>query len=297
MDVAYLRKPVKPEELLGAISLALGAPAKEQEPEPASPIEDALATRPLKILLVEDSLVNQKLAVALLQRHEHTVFVAGNGREALAALASHHFDLILMDVQMPEMDGLEATSAIRAKEKGTRLHVPIVAMTAHAMKGDRERCLQSGMDDYIAKPIRSKELYGTIRTVLERFGKTSKAGREPMSDEKQFDWTDALNSVRGDRTLLKIVVEAALVEVPRLMKAVAQAIAGADAKELVLAAHTLKGATRYFGESPVFQYAQRLERMGKENQFQGADETCTALKSQVQCLLPALREYLRKQAE
>ena len=123
---------------------------------------------PLRILLAEDSHVNQKLAVGSLQKQGHSVFIANNGQEAVAAWETQPFDLILMDVQMPQMDGCDATCAIRAKEVETGGHIPIVAMTAHAMKGDREHCLESGMDDYISKPIRARQLMETIASVLHR---------------------------------------------------------------------------------------------------------------------------------
>ena len=120
----------------------------------------------LQILLAEDSIVNQKLATALLEREGHTVVVAGNGREALAAWESQELDLILMDVQMPVMDGFEAVTAIRAKESQTGEHVPIIALTAHALTGDRERCLEAGMDEYITKPLRAKQLIETIERAI-----------------------------------------------------------------------------------------------------------------------------------
>jgi CheY-like chemotaxis protein len=158
---AYLLKPVKQSELFDAIVMALGITAAEDDSSVTAPAEAADVPR-LRILLAEDSLVNQKLAVALLQRHGHRVTVASHGLEALAAFDAEEFDLILMDVQMPEMDGLQATAAIRSREKGTGRHIPIIAMTAHAMKGDRQRCLNAGMDAYIAKPIRAGQVLETI---------------------------------------------------------------------------------------------------------------------------------------
>jgi two-component system, sensor histidine kinase and response regulator len=161
---AYLTKPVRQAELLDAILTALGTkPIKEATP--------ALVTRHslrengphLRILLVEDNPVNQALAVRLLEKRGHTVAVAGNGKEALAALEKQSFDLVFMDVQMPEMDGFEATAAIREKEKASGHHLPVIAMTAHAMAGDRERCLEAGMDDYISKPIRPQELSDLLK--------------------------------------------------------------------------------------------------------------------------------------
>ncbi len=163
---AYLLKPIHQSELLESILMALGAASSQKGAAQDVVAEELPPLRPLRILLAEDSLVNQKLAVGLLAKHGHTVIVANDGQEALAALATHEVDLVLMDVQMPGMDGFEATAAIRAKEKRSRKHVPIIAMTAHAMKGDRERCLEAGMDDYVAKPISAKHLLATISAVL-----------------------------------------------------------------------------------------------------------------------------------
>jgi CheY-like chemotaxis protein len=151
---AYLLKPVKQSELFDAIVAALGAVAPDEEPE----ADVARRLRGLNILLAEDSLVNQKLAIALLERQGHTITVVGNGREALAVVQAQKFDLVLMDVQMPELDGLQAAAAIRRHERSHGGHVPIIAMTAHALRGDRERCIEAGMDDYVSKPIRVEEL-------------------------------------------------------------------------------------------------------------------------------------------
>jgi CheY-like chemotaxis protein len=112
----------------------------------------------LRVLVAEDNAVNQRLARRLLEKRGHQVVLAANGREALEAIEAHTFDLVLMDVQMPEVDGLEATAALRAKEAGQDTHLPVIALTAHAMKGDRERCLAAGMDAYLSKPIRHQEL-------------------------------------------------------------------------------------------------------------------------------------------
>jgi CheY-like chemotaxis protein len=163
---AYLLKPIKQSELFDAIAIALGLSRPEDEVEEAAGAEQASRLPPLRILLAEDSLVNQKLAVGLFEKYGHTVVVANHGREAIAALETQDFDLVVMDVQMPEMDGFEATALIRAREKRTGGRVPIIAMTAHVMKGDRERCLEAGMDGYVAKPIRAKQVFDTIGAAL-----------------------------------------------------------------------------------------------------------------------------------
>jgi len=123
------------------------------------------STRPLRVLLAEDNDINQQVAVEFLQLHGHDVHIAQNGIEVLDAIARRRFDIILMDVQMPKMDGFQATASIREKEKNSGGHIPIVAMTGYAMKGDRQRCLDAGMDAYICKPIRSQELYEVIEAV------------------------------------------------------------------------------------------------------------------------------------
>jgi CheY-like chemotaxis protein len=154
-----LTKPVGRAELFEAIVRALAAPAAQAMAAAPPPSAPALQeSKKLLILLAEDNAVNQKLAARLLEKQGHRVIVAGNGLEALAALDQEKFDIVFMDVQMPEMDGFEATAAIRAREQRTGGRQLVIAMTAHAMQGDRERCLQAGMDDYIAKPFSGREL-------------------------------------------------------------------------------------------------------------------------------------------
>jgi two-component system sensor histidine kinase/response regulator len=164
---ARLMKPVKQSELLGAIEMSLGATVRVGQGVEAVLGEPEETMPPLRVLLAEDSLTNQKLAIALMEKHGHSVVVANNGKQAVAVLACGQFDVVLMDVEMPEMDGLEATTAIRLAERQTDEHIPIIAMTAHAMKGDRERCLEAGMDDYVSKPIRSQRLFDTLKSVLQ----------------------------------------------------------------------------------------------------------------------------------
>jgi len=162
---AHLLKPLTPPELLETLlSLSTSPPAAAAE----SPVTDAAPSRALRILLVEDSLVNQKLAATILQQAGHQVVVAAHGRAGIEAWQSQYFDLILMDIQMPEMDGIEATHVIRRQERETGEHIPIIALTAHALKGDQERCLQAGMDAYIAKPLRARRLLDVIETTLGR---------------------------------------------------------------------------------------------------------------------------------
>jgi CheY-like chemotaxis protein len=160
----HLLKPVRSRELRATIGRALG---QARRTEPGSPdVLDRKSARPSRLLLAEDNLVNQKLAIAILERWGHTVTVVDDGRAALAAVARERFDAILMDVQMPTMDGLRATEEIRASERLTGGHVPIVAMTARTMLGDRERCLEAGMDAYVGKPFDFTEFFEVLEEVL-----------------------------------------------------------------------------------------------------------------------------------
>ena len=163
---AHLTKPVSQAELLEAITRALAAPGTEADS--AAPVRGetvAEGAERLRILLAEDNAVNQKIATRVLEKQGHHVTVAADGRQALALLGRAHFDAVLMDVQMPEMDGFEATAAIRARERGTVRHIPIIAMTAHAMQGDRERCIAAGMDSYISKPLEARALVELLEKV------------------------------------------------------------------------------------------------------------------------------------
>jgi CheY-like chemotaxis protein len=169
----YMVKPVRREELRDAIARALGKQIASQEnagshfPFPSSAPKQ-LPVSASRILLAEDNRVNQRLAQRILEKEGHQVIVVGNGREALEALENDTFDLILMDVQMPLMDGIEATKAIRKAEALTKAHIPIVALTAHAMKGDRDRCVAAGMDAYISKPIRAADLLNMVASCAKK---------------------------------------------------------------------------------------------------------------------------------
>jgi CheY-like chemotaxis protein len=180
-------KPVKQSALLEAIAHSLGRSAAAPVPL-LTRHSLAESRRKLRVLLAEDNAINRKLAARLLEKCGHSVTVAIDGVEAVAAVQEGEFDLVLMDVQMPNMDGLEATAAIRALERGTTRHIPIVAMTAHAMKGDQERCLAAGMDGYISKPIRPDRM---MEVIAQATGQTAApaeetaeatAARDPVAD-------------------------------------------------------------------------------------------------------------------
>jgi two-component system, sensor histidine kinase and response regulator len=289
-----LTKPVKQSELFDAIVAALEiSPSTSQMPAD----DTGLAIqRSLNVLLAEDSVVNQRLATALLERHGHKATVVGTGAEALAALDREQYDLVLMDVQMPELDGLEATERIRQREKVRGGHVPIIAMTAHALKGDRERCLMAGMDEYVSKPIRERNLLTAMRAVLgEPMAdvRSNDVVPPPAASEQVIDWDVARKVCSGDEALLHDIVEAFLEEGPRRMGEVRTAIDTKNYELLNRAAHTIKGSMRYFGAQALFDRAQALEKLGAEQSLDGAEEKYAALQQQFAALLPHLHDYLR----
>ena len=313
---AYLLKPIKPSELFDAVVMALGLRAPEEEAAETA-IKGPQLVRPLRILLAEDSLVNQKLVRALLERRGHTVTVANHGNEAVAAFATQRFDLVLMDIQMPEMDGLEATAAIRVAERQTGIHTPIVAMTAHVLQGDRERCLEAGMDEYLAKPIRARRLFETIEAMVGTAAaapaaepRDSAAAAFPaatLSDSGEMasittiglpegggiDWRVALQTVSGDRQLLSSVVECFLEETPQLMHGLRQAVAQSDPVGVVQRAHTLKSSMNYFGIRKGFDLAIELEQMGRNADLAGAEQALAALEKEIAQAVSVLTEYIR----
>ncbi len=293
----YLIKPIRQSELLEAILVALGRPSREGE-RPTVLTRHSLreARRKLRVLVAEDNVVNQELAVRLLEKQGHTVAVAGNGREALDALekaTSRGFDVVLMDVQMPEMDGLEATAAIRQKEKATGRHLPIIAMTAHALKGDRERCLAAGMDDYLAKPIQAKELLAAVEgAVLPAVETRESVPAEPRPEEI-LDRVTALARVDGDAKLLGELARLFLADTARLLSAVRQAVTRGDAKALEYAAHALKGSVGNFAAHAAFEAAARLEMSGRQGDLAEAQEAYAALQQEIERLKPVLEGFAK----
>jgi len=265
----------------------------------ASDPEDSRAAAPaqqLRILLAEDSFVNQKLALGLLKKHGHEVVVANNGREAVELARAGDFDLILMDVQMPELDGLDATRAIRDGEQQTGGHIPIIALTAHAMKGDRERCLDVGMDGYVSKPVRARDLYFAIEDTMADYGR--RAGRPaPPVEPGVMDWDQALEAVQGDRGLLQELTEIFLEEYPGLLTLARDAVAGSDARSLQRAAHSLKGSARLFGAQSVYDVCYELEKTAKDGSTEDARDSLEVLDRELEVLSKSLRMLLSNEPD
>jgi CheY-like chemotaxis protein/HPt (histidine-containing phosphotransfer) domain-containing protein len=281
--VNHLTKPVDQRDLLAAVNRALAPERVARAALPASMLPANLADRRLHILLAEDNVVNQRLAASVLERRGHKVTIAANGREALAALERGTFNLVLMDVQLPEMGGLEAAAAIRERERGTPSHVPIVAMTAHAMKGDRERCLAAGMDEYLTKPLDSRQLCLTVE------GLAAGAVAPPAVPAGPAVSDRVLARVGGDRELLAEISRLFVDDAPRHLDRIRQALAVRDGEALRRAAHGLKGAAANFDATGVVDAARALEEIGRTAQFDEQDAAWQALAFETERLIASLR--------
>jgi signal transduction histidine kinase/CheY-like chemotaxis protein len=314
----YVTKPIKQSELFTAIAESLGIVHEEAA---AVPLEAPLKRR--RILLVEDGMVNQAVARGLLEPRGHTVVVANDGHEALAGFLRQPFDLILMDVQMPGMDGFEATARIRVRESITEAHTPIVAMTANAMTGDRERCLSAGMDGYLAKPIRKCELLALVETEwiesltsrgsghlvtqvssirspathgndeFEAANTRSLGESRCVPDSIDIDWNRALEELSGDAALLTLVVNTLLEEAPNLWSMLRQALVGRNAGQLRLAAHTLKGSVSHLGVERLTSVLQLLEAAANAGEIDDAQRLLLQAEEDFSRLVPALNDFAR----
>lgn len=289
-----LMKPLKQSEVFDAIVTTLGVDVMHAAIREAEPRHANTQIRPLKILLAEDNLANQKLAVGVLSKQGHQVTIANNGREAVQAWADDNFDVILMDVQMPDMDGFEATNAIRRLEGYSGGHIPIVAMTAHAMSGDRDRCLESGMDEYLSKPIRARQIADKLASLF-RDASIEEVTAIPKKNsdrgDSRIDWDQALSGLDGDRELLADVINIFLETLPDTLSAIESALIDYRAKDVERVAHSLKGELLALGVPAVAELAREVEKAGRESDFTTASQVFISLQQQVLEIREPLIEF------
>ncbi len=290
----YLQKPVTLSALMSAMMRALNihtpeiVAARIGEPRSASPT--------LSILVAEDTPANQKVVTAVLKKRGHTVTVADNGREAVDEAKKQPFDVVLMDVQMPIMDGYQATAAIRDLERSQPTPTPIIAMTAHTMRGDRERCLAAGMDAYIAKPIDVKQMLGLIESIAEdrgdvKIARDTASPREEGQDADVIDYEGAMQRLDGDQELFREFVGFYDEDSKTLGGQIEQAIREGDAERLHRAAHSLKGLAANLGATRVVEAARVLEQTGKSNSLDNAPHELARLRTEMRTLNDRLVSY------
>ena len=308
----FMTKPVIASELLNEVLRQLGTTTSIKPVALSSPANSPRVS-PRRVLLVEDNEINRRVAVGLLRTRGHQVVLAENGQEAVNTVAVQEFDVVLMDMQMPVMDGYEATAAIRQREHQTGGHVPIVAMTAEALKGDRERCLAVGMDDYVSKPIAPAEMYRAIErfpaiclagdaatspstdadpTRLERLSDQPHADEygdsSACADLPAIDWAVAKERLAGGIEVLREFTALFQKQAPELLADIRRAIDTHDTKLLRRASHTLKGTSTYFGAKPLVQAALNLETLSREASLDGIGETLAALEQELARVMEAL---------
>ena len=245
---------------------------------------------------MEDVEINQKVATKILEKQGHQVVVANNGREGVELWERETFDIVFMDIQMPEMDGYQATAAIRAREQESGRHTPISAMTAYAMKGDAEKCLAAGMDAFISKPIKAEELLMTIEKLVgsndpcrEEGGNTPTPVEAP---EAALDWVGLLDSWDDDREFAEELLTTFIQQLAKQRNDLINAVAGTDPKEISSAAHSLKGSLLAIIAKPAGDLALTLETMGRQGDIESApeiwrqlDETLTRLEAEIERIL------------
>ena len=291
-------KPVKEDDLYQSIGVSLGVlhSATTANSSDTNPGDTSGTIQSLSILLAEDNLVNQKLAVALLEKAQHSVVIANNGQQAIQLYQQQHFDLVLMDVQMPEVDGFEATLEIRKIQDRTNQRTPIIALTAHASQSDRKRCLAAGMDEYLSKPIRPADLYELIDSVTGH--RSNLMDTKPTSTDQPVrlvDWERAFDTVGGDQELLSDLIRVYLRDQDSMVGSIQAAIESKNLNELRLSAHSIKGALTHLGTREPARFAMRLEEMAsKEEGFDEVEKVFASFKDSLVPLSDELSQFVNR---
>jgi PAS domain S-box-containing protein len=298
---ARLVKPVKQSELLDAIVSAFAVRRRRRRTSAAAATPAGVEVRPqrdrtlLRVLVAEDNPTSQTFVATLLARWGHSVTVVGSGREAVDEWARGRFDLILMDLQMPAMGGLEAAAAIRARERETGGHTPIVAVTAHAMAGDREDCLAAGMDAYLSKPLMPEELQTTLDAFAPGGGSGGDASaidakkEERPTESAAIDEAGLVQGFGGQRELVRDVIDVFLEDAPAMLTRIGDAVGARDAKAVGAGAHALKGSVGLFSKGRAYEAACRLERQARSGEVDAFEAAGTEVELSVGQLVEELR--------
>jgi len=289
---SHLSKPIKRSDLYDTLTEVLAREPASEGPRSRSTTVRSEGSRRLRVLVAEDNAVNQKVVMGFLDRAGHAAVVVSTGAEVLTALERHDFDVVLMDLQMPEIDGFEATRAIRRQERSTGGHIPIVALTAHVAKGDAERCLEAGMDAYISKPLRARDLFAAIESALDPARATRATADRPT--EEVIDEARLFERVCGDRKALNELVDVFLSDAPRLLARIDKAIDAEDGPALRAAAHTLKGAVSNFAAPLATQAAAQLQQTAESEMLDGARSARDVLKLEIEHVRAALAAVVSK---
>jgi len=290
---AYLVKPIRRTEFLEAVLRVLGPSVQTRErPDLVTRHTIREARRKLRILVVEDNAINRELVTRLLQKHEHTIIAVTTGREAVDLLETDPSccDMILMDVEMPVMDGLQATAYIREREKLSGRHIPIIALTAYAMKGDRERCLAAGMDSYLSKPIRYQDLLETIERLVRGMGTPDVCSPAPAEEPapEVLDEAVLMSRVDNDLQLMRDLIDLYLADYPRLVDEMHAALERKDPRALERGAHSMKGCTSNLAAKLASEAAFNLEGLAHAGNWAEAVNGLKSLESELARLKPAL---------
>lgn len=292
---AHLLKPVRKSDLSRTLTYLLTGNLNGDD---AGQKENAKSqSGGIRVLVAEDNLVNQTVVRGMLQKLGHVAILAANGQEAVALLQEGSFDLVLMDVQMPVMDGISAIQLIREREKKSGQHIPIVAVTAHSLKEDREECLQAGADGYLAKPVSSRAIAEVIPPLMER-RKKSPVESLSASQVSQSGWdqTPALARVEGDEALLSELISIFLEEVPRRIAELRQGCSSGEREIVERTAHTMKGELGYLALQGIANKAKEIERLAREDQLDRASALLPVFETEVSAAADNLRHWLEENA-
>ena len=294
-------KPINPLEFGDRVRACLGQGVIKPIASSEAGELESQAIPNFRILLVEDGLANQRLALGQLQKHGHDVDVVDNGRKAVQSWERGGYDLILMDVEMPVMDGLEATREIRRREQESYLggghpHIPIIAMTARAMKGDREMCLDAGMDEYITKPVKMSDLRSAIREVIPGIATPSLAVSGFDEEQSGFHYRNTLHELGGDTELLCELMQCSLEECRGCLEELRESVVAGDLDKAGKTAHLIKGTLSHFASGSALAILARLEQLCRQGNRPAVEKDLASLEARLRFIFDEMESFIKDKA-